>query len=197
MKGKRFREVLPLNLIDEARRYAEQMHQGQVRKLSGKPYFSHVENVATILMKAGAGKELIAAGYLHDTVEDTQTSPLELEELFGTKVADLVSSNTEDKRLSWEERKLHTIQAIQSLSLEERCLLAADKLDNVKSLHEAWKKSGEEIWSHFKRGRDQQGWYYQSVSEQLFKNLETKDIPTYFFSLKRCIDDLFPLSKTV
>lgn len=184
--------MLLLKKVDQAKRYAEQMHQGQVRKLTGKPYFSHVENVASILLKAGFSEELIAAGYLHDIVEDTPVTLEEIESIFGAEIARLVASNTEDKSLSWEERKRHTIDSAAAASLQEKCLLAADKLDNIKSIYEAFQNSGNDIWSHFKRGKDKQGWYYKGVTEKLFENLEPKSVPTYFFSLKRYTDELFP-----
>ncbi|MFY4773534.1 HD domain-containing protein [Metabacillus sp. RGM 3146] len=183
--------MLLLKKVDQAKRFAEQMHQGQVRKLTGKPYFTHVENVASILLKAGCSEELIAAGYLHDIVEDTSVTIDEIEEMFGSDIARLVASNTEDKSLSWEERKRHTIYCAADASLKEKCLLAADKLDNIKSMYDAFQKSGEEIWGHFKRGKDKQGWYYKGVTEKLFENLEAKSVPTFFFSLKRYADELF------
>ncbi|MTH53113.1 HD domain-containing protein [Bacillus mangrovi] len=178
-------------MIAEAKRFAESAHRGQVRKLSGTPYFQHAENTATILLKAGASEELIAAGYLHDTVEDTDTSLEDLEERFGAGVAKLVAFNTEDKSGSWEERKQATISHAGAASLEEKMLLAADKLDNLQSIEQEYAKHGEALWTHFKRGKEEQSWYYGEVVKELFKNLEPSEVPTYFFTLERLYHRVF------
>ncbi|MBS2968643.1 bifunctional (p)ppGpp synthetase/guanosine-3',5'-bis(diphosphate) 3'-pyrophosphohydrolase [Metabacillus sp. KIGAM252] len=178
-------------MISEAKRFAEFAHRGQVRKLSGVPYFVHVENTATILLKAGASDELIAAGYLHDTVEDTDAELDDIKEKFGTAVAELVAFNTEDKKKSWEERKQATINHTGSASLEEKMLLAADKLDNLKSIEQEVIKYGDQVWQHFSRGKEQQAWYYSQVVEQLYANLKPEEVPTYFYSLDRLQQRLF------
>ncbi|MGD6817580.1 HD domain-containing protein [Metabacillus sp. 113a] len=178
-------------MISEAKRFAEFAHRGQVRKLSGTPYFMHAENTATILMKAGASNPLIAAGYLHDTVEDTDTELEDIQQKFGVEVAELVAFNTEDKTKTWEERKHATIDRAGEATLQEKMLLAADKLDNLQSIEQEYSKYGDELWKHFNRGKDQQSWYYREVVKQLFVRLQPSDIPTYFYSLERLQNRLF------
>ena len=69
-------------LIDRAYRVAEEAHQGQMRH-SGKPYITHCLEVAGILAEMGAPAEVIAAGLLHDTVEDTKVTLQDLRTDFG------------------------------------------------------------------------------------------------------------------
>ncbi|MBD1381262.1 HD domain-containing protein [Metabacillus arenae] len=180
-----------MNLIDKAKRFAEIAHSGQERKLSGEPYFQHLENVALILLKAGFREEVIAAGYLHDAVEDTDTEISHIEKKFGIEVAQLVTANTENKNLSWEERKQRTISFVKTASIEEKAIIAADKLDNINSLEEFYKRHGDSIWSYFNRGRDKQAEYYKAVSENLFYHLDPNQIPSYFYSLQRSVKELF------
>ncbi|AZB42615.1 bifunctional (p)ppGpp synthetase/guanosine-3',5'-bis(diphosphate) 3'-pyrophosphohydrolase [Bacillus sp. FJAT-42376] len=178
-------------MISEAKRFAEFVHRGQVRRLTGVPYFVHVENTATILLKAGASDELVAAGYLHDTVEDTDTSMEDIRSKFGGSVADLVAFNTEDKKKTWEERKQATIDHAAGASLEEKMLLAADKLDNLQSMEQGLIKYGDELWNHFSRGKEQQAWYYRNVAKELFAQLKPEEVPTYFYTLDRLQNRLF------
>lgn len=80
-------------LIDRAYRVAEEAHQGQMRH-SGKPYITHCLEVAGILAEMGAPAEVIAAGLLHDTVEDTKITLQDLRTDFGDTVANLVDGVT-------------------------------------------------------------------------------------------------------
>lgn len=180
-----------MNLTDRAKRFAEAAHEGQVRRLNGGPYFTHVENTALILFKADFREEVVAAGFLHDTVEDTETSLQQINELFGEDVASLVAFNTEDKSLTWEERKQHTIQSALHAGIEEKAVLAADKLDNLESLLKEHRKHGDDIWRMFNRGKDKQAWYHRSIAENLFKNLEPKEVPSFFFVYKRLVEEFF------
>lgn len=180
-----------MSLIDHSKRFAESAHEGQVRRLSGAPYFTHVENTALILFKAGFRDEVVSAGYLHDTVEDTETSIHQILSLFGDEVASLVKFNTEDKSLSWEERKQKTILSAVDATIEEKAIIAADKLDNIKSLHKEYLKHGDDIWRMFNRGKEQQEWYNRTLSVNLFKNLKSEEVPSYFFVYKRMVQELF------
>jgi (p)ppGpp synthase/HD superfamily hydrolase len=180
-----------MNLIEKARSLAMKAHSGQTRKLSPIPYFSHTEGVAQILCEAGLAPEVIAAGYLHDTVEDTDVTIEEIGIKFGPQVANLVAGNTEDKTKSWEERKAHTIQELKTASFEVKCLVAADKLDNLRSLIEESKNSSKDMWSLFARGKDKQSWYYKGIANALFENVNVDDIPHFFHLYKELVYDFF------
>ena len=82
-------------LVGMAMLFARDRHRGQLDD-SGKPFFYHVSQVAEILMKVTSDPEIIAAAYLHDTLEDTKTTYSELWHLFGRRVADLVNEVTHE-----------------------------------------------------------------------------------------------------
>ena len=86
-----------MNLLEEAIIYSTIMHQGKLRKISGSPYILHPLEVAQILSGMTDDIEIIAAGVLHDIVEDTDGTLKEIEKRFGSRVAGLVDSETEEE----------------------------------------------------------------------------------------------------
>lgn len=157
-----------MELIEKALQIASLAHEGQYRKNTNIPYIVHPVAVGMILQKAGYRDEMIAAGILHDTVEDTDLTLSDLMRDFGKEVAMIVEGCSEpDKSLSWEERKQHTLVFLKSAPEETRIVACTDKLHNVRSIRQDVEQSGEEVWSRFKRGRDQQEWYYRNVLKSL------------------------------
>lgn len=169
-----------MNLKEKALQFATKAHSGQTRKGNGSPYIIHPTAVGKTLEEAGFSDEVVAAGYLHDVVEDTNTTIREIEENFGPKVAYLVRSHTEDKTKSWEQRKLHTIDVVKNSDLEVKALIASDKLNNLDSLIEDYLTLGEDIWLVFKRGYEKQKWYHTSIANNLMFGLENQEAPEFF-----------------
>lgn len=148
--------------------FATQAHHGQTRKGSDVPYMIHPFETAQILTEAGCSDEVVIAGLLHDTLEDTETSSNEISSAFGLKVLGLVLAASEDKRKPWEARKQDTIDYLASQAdLDEMLLICADKLSNLRSIRIARDTCGEAVWDRFKRGKDKQKWYYEGVLETL------------------------------
>jgi (p)ppGpp synthase/HD superfamily hydrolase len=154
--------------IIKALEFAAVKHRNQVRKGTNIPYIVHPVQVAAILAKYDYEDELIMAGYLHDTVEDTETTIDEIEEAFGPRVAALVAFNTETKSHTWEDRKRHTIESLQANENPDGAIvMLADKYANIESMTESFAKGGEAMWTIFKRGKEDQRWYYLSIVEAL------------------------------
>ena len=84
-----------MNLLEEAIIFSTLMHQGKVRKFKKIPYILHPLEVALILSTMTDDQEVIAAGVLHDVVENTDGTLKEIGERFGTRVARLVNSASE------------------------------------------------------------------------------------------------------
>ncbi|MGN1099221.1 MAG: HD domain-containing protein, partial [Christensenellales bacterium] len=101
------------NLPEEAFLFALKVHAGQQRK-DGKPFIIHPFAVATELAKNGADDTLIAAGLLHDVIEDAGVTAGEVGEKFGDEVLRLVLFDTEDKSLSWESRKAAGLESLKN-----------------------------------------------------------------------------------
>lgn len=150
--------------IDEAIQFAAIKHRGQVRKATDIPYISHPFAVAMMLQEAGHPKEVVMAGVLHDTLEDTSATEDEIGALFGEEVLALVMSASEpNKSLPWEERKRHTLSGLASRSDNELAVIIADKLHNLRSIRLDIETHGEKVWGRFNRGKEQQSWYYQGI----------------------------------
>ena len=83
-----------MNVLEEAILFAVRAHQGQVRKMAGSPYILHPLEVAAVIATMTDDLETMAAGVLHDTIEDCGVDPLEIREKFGNRVYALVQSET-------------------------------------------------------------------------------------------------------
>lgn len=124
-------------LVVRAAHFAAERHIHQRRKGEhAEPYFNHVAEVAALLGEATDGKEpeLIAAGYLHDTIEDQNVTHAELVERFGREVADLVAEVTDDKSLEKQERKRLQIEHAAHATRRAKMLKLADKCSNLNAL---------------------------------------------------------------
>ena len=154
---------------------AARAHHGQVRKGTEIPYIVHPLAVAGILIHANCAEHLVIAGILHDTLEDTLVTLEEIRSQFGQEVADLVAALSEpDKKSPWEERKAHTIQYLGDKATDDVLLVAvADKLDNMRAIHEGLESAGEAFWLRFNRPRENQKWYYQRLAGVFERRIST------------------------
>ncbi len=127
--------MLPaIRLISEAAELAARRHNGMARKGRGnEPYINHLAEVASLLAIAtdGADAELVAAGWLHDTIEDTDTTREELAERFSARVADLVVECTDDMSLPKTERRQRQIENAPHKSPAAKLIKIADKISNT------------------------------------------------------------------
>ncbi len=127
-----------LKLIERAFLVGEKYHDNQFRK-NGDPYFTHPIAVTQILADMHAGPETLAAGLLHDTLEDTDLPRAELSEMFGTEIANLVEGVT---KISKVEFKTDTTQVeyqqkmLIAMATDIRVVIIkiADRLHNMRTL---------------------------------------------------------------
>ncbi|AMK12071.1 MAG: bifunctional (p)ppGpp synthetase/guanosine-3',5'-bis(diphosphate) 3'-pyrophosphohydrolase [Pseudodesulfovibrio sp.] len=128
-----------LDLIQRAYVFSAQAHDGVVRR-SGEPYISHPMNVANLLADMQLDEATVAAGLLHDTVEDTGTTVDEIEDLFGSDVADIVDGVTKISQMDFESKAVQQAENIRKLILamaeDIRVLMVklADRLHNMRTL---------------------------------------------------------------
>ncbi|MDO4281271.1 MAG: bifunctional (p)ppGpp synthetase/guanosine-3',5'-bis(diphosphate) 3'-pyrophosphohydrolase [Peptococcaceae bacterium] len=126
-------------MIEEAYEFAREMHEGQYRK-SGEPYIIHPVHVAIILADLGLDDNAIAAGLLHDVVEDTDCSSLDLERKFNAEVAFLVEGVTKLDKIqchSKEERQLESYRKMfVAMAQDVRVIIIklADRLHNMRTM---------------------------------------------------------------
>jgi GTP diphosphokinase / guanosine-3',5'-bis(diphosphate) 3'-diphosphatase len=130
-------EADDVSLILKAFKFAASKHRNQRRKdEQASPYINHLIAVAETLWVVGAIREAatIAAGILHDVIEDTDTSPEELAREFGPKIGAIVSELTDDKALPRFERKRLQIEHAANLSMPARYVKIADKISNLDDI---------------------------------------------------------------
>jgi len=129
--------AIAIPALMEATLFAADKHRGQKRKDAQKtPYINHPIYVVNLM--AGVGGitdiEALQAGMLHDTVEDTDTSPEEIETRFGYAVRALVMEVTDDKSLEKQERKRRQIEKAPRLSPRAKVIKLADKIANLTDI---------------------------------------------------------------
>jgi len=146
--------------------FATKAHSGQLRKKTNIPYIVHPLGAAQSLMELNCPNKIVIACLLHDTVEDTVVTYQDIKEVFGWYVAELVKQASEsDKKASWKERKMHTIETLRNSSYDATLVVCADKLNNIRSIKRDYDKSGEKVWERFNASKEDQGWYYRSLAE--------------------------------
>lgn len=126
-------------LLNKAYVYAMQKH-GSQKRASGDPYFNHPLEVAAILTELKLDDASIAVGLLHDTVEDTDATRAEIDQIFGGEIATIVDGLTKIERLnlvSREEAQAENLRKLLlAISQDVRVLLVklADRLHNMRTL---------------------------------------------------------------
>ncbi len=127
-------------LLNKAYVYAMRKH-GEQTRANGDPYFSHPLEVAAILTDLHLDEETIAVALLHDTIEDTDATRSEIDELFGERIGNLVQGLTKLKRIDLVSKKAEQAENLRRLLLaisdDIRVLLVklADRLHNMRTLH--------------------------------------------------------------
>lgn len=130
-------ELNTVATILKALHFAASKHRDQRRKdVEASPYINHPIEVAELLSRVGGVHDLITlqGAVLHDTIEDTETTPGELEAAFGPEVRRLVEEVTDDKRLPKAERKRLQIEHAPQLSERAQQIKLADKISNVRAV---------------------------------------------------------------
>jgi guanosine-3',5'-bis(diphosphate) 3'-pyrophosphohydrolase len=128
-----------LALLLKALAFAAHKHRDQRRKDPGaSPYINHPIALADVLVNEGGvtDVEVLCAALLHDTVEDTATTPEELAGAFGARVAGIVAEVTDDQTLPKAERKRLQVAHAGELSQEAKLVKLADKICNLRDVAE-------------------------------------------------------------
>ena len=120
-------------LTREALAFADQRHAGQKRDLDDLPFVTHPVEVACLLHEAGYADEVVAAGVLHDVVEDTDAELSDLEAHFGSRVAELVQAVTDDPSIEDDaERKAALRRQVAAAGECAAVIFAADKVSKAR-----------------------------------------------------------------
>ncbi len=146
-----------MNSILKAISFAVGAHAGQKRKGKEVSYIMHPLSVGLLLASSGAEQDVVIAGILHDTIEDTEVTYGEITDKFGTRVADMVNDVTEqDKSLPWKDRKKLALKHIKDMREDSVLVKTADVLHNMSDQLEDYKKEGDKMFDRFNAKKKQQ-----------------------------------------
>ncbi len=174
-------------VYEKAALFALNAHRGQTRKNGKTPAVMHLFEVASIISTMTDDYEVISAGLLHDTVEDTDVTIDDIEREFGQRIRDLVASETENKRQhlaaeqTWMIRKQESLEWIKnSTDRDAKIVWMADKLSNIRSFNRLYAERGEDMWQMFHQHDPKvQKWYYDSVADALQELQDTMAYKEY------------------
>ena len=162
-----------MELVSEAIAFAVKAHDGMRRKKGESPYILHPMEAAVIVGTMTDDQNLIAAAALHDVVEDAGITIEEIEERFGSRVRELVESETEDKRAdlppssTWRIRKEESLDVLKNTDdIAVLMVWLGDKLANMRAIYRDFKVEGNAMWQRFNQSDvSEQAWYYRSIVE--------------------------------
>ncbi len=126
-------------LLNRAYYFAKEHHKGQIRK-SGEPFLAHCVEVARLLAQLGLDHTTVAAGLLHDVIEDTPATYAEVAEQFGDKIAELIAGVTKIDQITYESREARQAETYRKMLIsmvkDIRVMLIklADRLHNMRTL---------------------------------------------------------------
>jgi (p)ppGpp synthase/HD superfamily hydrolase len=176
----------------EALLYAAELHAGQVRKVTGVPYLSHLLGVASLVLEHGGSEDAAIAALLHDAIEDQGGDPIrrEIRGRFGDRILALVEGCTDADSLPkppWRPRKEAHLARLRSAQPEVALIFAADKLHNARCLVRDLQSLGPDLWQHFHGGAEGTLWYYRAAAELA----RDKDVPPALVNeLRAAVDQL-------
>ncbi|MEX2053998.1 MAG: HD domain-containing protein [Candidatus Colwellbacteria bacterium] len=155
------------SLIEKATRIATVAHKKQIRKGDGLPYIVHPFMVAMKLSEYGFPKEVIAAGLLHDVIEDTDYPEEKLRKEVGDGVVEIVLTVSKDESLKWDEMNSKYVEVVRRGSDGAKAVAAADKIHNLSSLLIAYEDQGPSLWGKFNGGKEKKEKHYREVLDAL------------------------------
>lgn len=157
--------------LDKAIIFAVKAHANTERRGKGFPYIVHPLEAVAIVATMTSDQELLAAAALHDTVEDTDTTPEQLQQEFGPRVAGLVVSESDekDKSFSWREKKQRTLDRLAHASLDSKIVAMGDKLSNMRAIARDFADIGDALWARFHapNGKADHSWRYHALCKAL------------------------------
>ena len=173
-----------MSRFEEALRFAAEVHQGMYRKGSKNPFILHPMETAAIASGITADEDVLIAALLHDAIEDAGASAEQIRSRFGSRVTSIVLADTEvfdpnrSAADSWMDRKVALLERLKTASREEKSVILADRLSNLRSICCDKVLMGDDAWTIFHEQTDPsvQAWFYGEVADLL---TEFEGIPAY------------------
>jgi myo-inositol-1(or 4)-monophosphatase len=151
------------NAIEEAIHFMVLAFRGQRRKNENIDKSFHSMSVGMMIRNVTETEDVIVAAILHDIINDTEYGYEEIEEKFGTLVADIVMDLSEDhSRTKWLDRKKDFVERMrENADINVINIMVADKLHNLLSDYELFQKMGDKVWKFSKGTKEENSWLYK------------------------------------
>jgi len=154
--------------IESAELYAKDKHKGMTRNDGITSYSKHLEDVVNILKSLGIiDEDVLCSGWLHDTIEDTDTTFDDLYERFGKKVAVLVSSLSKDEKLPKKERERLYVKQLKDASTDAKIIKLCDISANLKDMAKPNSKMSK---NKMKKTAKQKRHYLNVIKNDIIEN---------------------------
>ncbi len=172
-----------LELVKSAELFAKKKHSGMKRKDGTTPYSKHLEDVVNRLKSLGVvDEELLCAGWLHDTIEDTDTSFDDVYERFGQRIAVLVSSLSKDENLPKKQREIQYVKQLKEASFDAKLVKLCDISANLSDLKN-YNASKSKKLRHVRQKRH----YLVAIKNDLIANTDYPKITTLLASINQIL----------
>lgn len=154
--------------LDDAFRYAHEVHAEQKRKGTESPYIGHLMGVSSIVIDDGGSEDEAIAALLHDAAEDHggRERLADIRQRFGEAVAKIVEDCTdswEEPKRPWAERKRAYLHHARKLAAPSLRVSAADKVHNAYAILRDVRNIGEGVWDRFTATPDDVMSYYEGL----------------------------------
>lgn len=181
--------------IHKAINVAARQHFGQNRKVINVPYIIHPFSVALLLSEYTTDEEVIAAGLLHDVLEDCDDYSRELMVVeFGERVASLVYGVSDkiagEEKKTWRSRKELYLNKLRTNPEGALLITAADKLHNLKSMLDEYQPYAGNYQQSFNSSTDERMWYYGevvSILKERLKNPIVDELEAVYLQIKATV----------
>ena len=157
--------------LTKAFKFALDAHEGDVRKGTAIPYFSHLMQVCGLVLEFGGTEDEAIGALLHDAAEDAggESMLARIKAEFGEHVELIVRQNSDSitaskgEKAPWRERKEHYLAGIATKSPSALLVSICDKIHNARSLNQDSRTLGESHWERFNASKEDSLWYYNSL----------------------------------
>lgn len=156
----------------DALAYAVQLHRDDVRKGTTIPYVAHLFSVCSLVQVDGGSEDEAIAALLHDALEDhpEEASREVVAQRFGHEVLAIVDACTDTPadykggvKPPWRDRKTAYLAHVKTADSKATRVALADKVDNARSILRDYRQIGDQLWSRFNTGKEDQLWFYRSL----------------------------------
>jgi len=180
--------------------HTHEIQQKQKRKGKDIPYITHPLTVGLILARVGTSENVVVAGILHDTIEDSapekKVTKRMITDQFGKDVSDLVLSVTEQNRdLPWDARKEEALEHIRHFSYGSHLLKSADVLANVSELLEDYEREGDGTFKRFHVPKEKMLGHYLKLVDALLDKWPMTPLVDDLNLIRRKLLDILEVEK--